>query len=733
MNVNHKLNCLWMVLLLSLSMFGCKAPVQKQDLRESISQAIEEQYDPMLVVPLPLLEIDNNAGTPLSSLSGKNVAATDLLLSLFKDSDINLLIDADATGTLSFDVKNTTVEAAFEAFLRDMDLTYEWDGNFMRIKNSQRGIYNVDLINASSSNQSGGSSGQSSGGSGGSGGDPWSMIENDLQSIIGEEGSFITNRIAGIVEVEARPSILEKVDGYLERVVDRITNQVSIEARILEVRLTDEFRIGVNWSILPGFLNSSKIGTLAGGAIATQTAASGGTAFNFGLLNDGDFSVFVDALEEQGQVRVLSSPRVSTMNNMPATIRVVDQIPVIDRESIDSAGGIRTEFDIRFVEAGVSVTVTPQIGSNGMVTVQVLPSITEQTGTVVTPDGSLNEPILSTRETSTSIQVPDGQVIVIGGLRSTRKSETVTGVPLLSSIPLLGRLFESTTQESEEVELMLLLQPRVIDRNWISEEVRRGTHRMVYLRRPFRATTLQLNSKPEEEWNTELHDDTNNEQERSNALEYSQIAATENTSDNSLTVSRNGLAQQTVKHAQDQLEAGNIGQARSQMMKALKLDPSLIQVRILMAILASHDGDYQVARKNLDKVLSQDQDNSMALTARGLTDLQSGSPHSGLNYLKRAHSLASSSLTANNLAAALLGTGNPSAARELLEGIASDSNPGELYANLAFAQLQTDQAEMAKESLQAALRHGADARNPRVIVLTKLIERALAKISTVKN
>ena len=151
------------------------------------------------------------------------------------------------------------------------------------------------------------------------------------------------------------------------------------------------------------------------------------------------------------------------MNNQSASIGVTDQIPVITREVIDDNGVARTEYGVEFVEAGVTLQVKPMIGEDGILSVSITPSIREQTGTVVTPDGLIEVPIISQRQATTLVRVSNGQAIALGGLRSTRKDETRQGIPYLMNVPWLGQLFSSTVQSRSEVELMILLTPRVID------------------------------------------------------------------------------------------------------------------------------------------------------------------------------------------------------------------------------------------------------------------------------
>jgi MSHA biogenesis protein MshL len=705
---------------------ACAAPRQNQAAApEPADAAALPSYQPMLLLPMPDLRAARAAAVPLAAMSGRDTPIGDLLLALFKDSDVNLLVDPGVEGSLTFDIKNSTVEEALEALLRSIDLAYEWDGGFLRVRERVRQTFDVDVPSREA--QAAGSAAQSSSSSSssaGDGGSLWDTLSADLATLAGD-GQVILNRTAGTIAVEARPSVVERIRRYLDHAVRRASNQVSLEARILEVRLSDEFRLGVNWALLPGFFNSDETGTLPGGGMIGQTAASGAAAFNVGVLKTGDFSVFVDALENQGQVRVLSSPRVSTLNNSPATIRVVDQIPVIDREVIDSQGGLRTQFDIRFVEAGVSVNVTPQIGADGVVTVQVNPRVTERTGTVVTPDGLQEEPILSTRETTTTVRVADGQAVVIGGLRSTRKGENLAGVPVLSSIPLLGSLFRSTVQTREEVELMVLVVPRVLDSSWIDEDLRRGAHRLFALRRPFGLGTLALDAQRPEDWQTGA---LQGMPQHPSGPDLRHVPAAPPAAPGAAagaTITRKGLAARLVQRAQTALAAGDDTQALAELEHALALDPGHAEALIAAAMLhGRRAGGGGRARELAERCIAQGADQPLALAAIGTLEALAGAPRAAQRWLEAAHAKLGAPWTACNLGAALLLLGENAQARDVLRAHARPDSPPELLANLAFAELAAGDVAAARQSAQAALAAGASPRNPRVSALLVRIERA---------
>lgn len=460
------------------------------------------------VATLPaVFDIEREEEVTVRALSARGVTVRDALLAVFKNSEVNLLIEDEVTGTASFDIKRASVEESFEALLETFDLAYRWDGKFLRIGSTETRVFDVDYPAQFSQTASAGAGLDQQANAGGMGGagnmmagqfqQPimfWDRLEADLESMAPSENAIVVNRRIGTVSVNARPSVVRRVESYLEETRRRSSRQVSIEARIIEVTLRNEFRAGVDWSLLPGFFNTSKTGTLTGGAIMSQGAATGADTFRVGLLNAGQFSLLIDALEIQGQVRILSSPRVSTLHNVPAEIRVVEQVPVIEREIIDSDGVSRTQFSVRFEDAGVIVGVTPQIGEDGVITAHVRPSIVEVSGFVTTPDQLVAEPILNTREVTTILRIPDGQPVVLGGLRSERKTETIDKVPLLGDVPILGHLFSSTTQELQDTELIVMLTPRILTPAWETEDVRRSLARIRRMVRPFRALTIAMNT-----------------------------------------------------------------------------------------------------------------------------------------------------------------------------------------------------------------------------------------------
>jgi MSHA biogenesis protein MshL len=703
---------------------GASKPVQDFE-----SGAADPVYQPMLVVPLPeLMRTSTPSGSPMQALQARQTPLGDVLLAMFKDSDINLVVEPDVQAVeCTFDIKQSTVEQAFEALLESLDLAYVWDGNFLRIRSTIEETIAIDLIEPSANQGAGGQAGGGGSQGGGQGGNNqqsfWQDIEGALPKLLGNDASFVVNRTASSIHVEASPNSVRRLRAMVDQTMGRANRQVSLEARVLEVRLESEFSLGVDWALLPGVFNTSNSGLASGGGIISQNAAATGTALTFGLLDSGNFSVLVDALQKQGQVRVLSSPRVSTLNNQPASITVTDQVPYIVREVVTQEGIARTEYSVEFVEAGVLLNVRPLIGEDGLLSVSVTPSVRQQIGTVVTPDGLVSVPIISERQATTTVRVADGQAIALGGLRSTTKSESRQGLPFLMDLPWIGQLFSNTIQEQDEVELMIVLVPRVLTDTWINEEMQRGAHRLVQLRKKFAFNPLNLDHYRAEDWNT-------------GSLQGVAQAANEPSArlpdpvsvglpvDGGTTVTRRGLADHLIHRAASLIRSNELSMALTVLDKAVAIEPTRADAMIVAGVLYHRRGNNHRSRQLLDQALALKPDDVVALTARGTMEMSGGSVYAAQRYFSRAHALSKTKLTAANLGAALLALGDAAQALELMTGFAGGDAPPELYSNLAYAQLMADMPEEARQNINLALASGADSRNPRIVALDRLIADA---------
>jgi MSHA biogenesis protein MshL len=298
---------------------------------------------------------------------------------------------------------------------------------------------------------------------------------------------------SGMVVVRAFPDELRQIEQVLRTSERSVQRQVILEAKIIEVELNDGFQSGINWAGLTAFGGGNgtlQLGQTGGGTLfdsgqseiagltgildptnlvaplTTATSAFGGS--NTFLINTTDFNAFIELLKTQGDVQVLSSPRVSTLNNQKAVIKVgTDEYFITDLESTNTstAAGTTVTPDVTLTPffSGIALDVTPQV-SDDEVVLHIHPMVTE----VVTQNKqfTLNNstqiiPLAfsSVRETDTIVRARDGQVIVIGGLMSDRSERNTAGLPGLSKIPGVGELFKHRSNRSRKTELVILLRP----------------------------------------------------------------------------------------------------------------------------------------------------------------------------------------------------------------------------------------------------------------------------------
>lgn len=305
-----------------------------------------------------------------------------------------------------------------------------------------------------------------------------------------EKGFFTINRQAGIIVIKDYPDVLLKIAEFLEAVEGSAQRQVFILAKILEVSLLDEYKLGIDWSKVSPLNvlhdNDAGINQQFGDVFNLTKSASrplgtflqGSAGFFYGLSNT-QLNIMIDALGQQGNVSVLSSPKIATLNNQRAVIKVGTEdvffIPQVVTAS--ETGTQTTTFIPSSLTIGIVLDVLPQISENGQVMMNINTSISEKSGDRVAPDGRTSIPILDVRESNNVVLAQSGQTIVIGGLMKNRKSKNQNEVPLLGEIPLLGRLFQHEADVDAKTELVIMLTPQVMAGKAIDERLKQEEQR----------------------------------------------------------------------------------------------------------------------------------------------------------------------------------------------------------------------------------------------------------------
>lgn len=454
--------------------------------------------------------------------------ARQVFMSLVTDTRYSMLLPADLDGKVTLSLKDATLAEALLALRRLYGYEYRIEGRqiFIQPRTIQTRIMKINYLNAVRRGSSdirvlSGSVGDSSGGSSGSQGssttsassgsnrsnqsslvasqvnttarsDFWSELQQAVQTIVGnaEGRSVIVSPQSGVLVIRAMPSEIANVEDYLRASQLSLERQVIIEAKIIEVTLSDQFQSGINWALFGG--NRLTVGQLSPGTTFSQggtisstpiTSAAARTIGNvsdsagsmFGMvLRTANFSAVLNLLEEQGQVHVLSSPRVATLNNQKAVLKVgqddffVTEISTNTTTNSNGTQNVSPNLTLQPFFSGISLDVTPQIDETGRITMHIHPMVSKVSTVTQTINlgglGNFSLPLASSQvsEMDSVVKAQDGQMVALGGLIRQATDNSDSQVPGIGEIPLLGRLFKQQSRDSERRELVILLRPTVV-------------------------------------------------------------------------------------------------------------------------------------------------------------------------------------------------------------------------------------------------------------------------------
>ncbi|RKF21567.1 pilus (MSHA type) biogenesis protein MshL [Alginatibacterium sediminis] len=332
----------------------------------------------------------------------------------------------------------------------------------------------------------------------------WIELENNLRGMIGlneirpgeaaqrsttDDGRMVVvSPQSGLVTIRAYPNEIRIIKDYLERAENQLQRQVLLEARIIEVSLSDSYQQGIDWSGLSASAGGTQIigdsllpGAGVGASNLIGTVIGGGSNIT---VSDGNFTAVLSLLETQGDVNVLSSPRITASNNQKAVIKVgTDQYFVTDVSNTTVTGTnpvVTPSVELTPFFSGIALDVTPQISASDEVLLHVHPSVTdvkEETKTInFGNDSNLILPLAKSdiRESDTVIKAKSGDVVVIGGLMQTKSIQLVSRVPFIGAIPGLGELFTNRSNEVSKTELVIMIRPIVVTKSTWSEELERS-------------------------------------------------------------------------------------------------------------------------------------------------------------------------------------------------------------------------------------------------------------------
>jgi len=299
----------------------------------------------------------------------------------------------------------------------------------------------------------------------------WISLESELRTMLNDDESLVLNRFSGVLQITATRSRHKVLRAFIDLVNNRISQQVEIEARLVEVTLRDEQKLGVDWDLAATTVN----GMTLDGSAPLEVAGVGGTLISGSTfsanLGFGEASAVIHALQQQGEVTTVAQPRLRALNNQTAFIKVGEDRPFfrLQQSTTFQQSGTtvpfnqtQESFSVSTITIGTILAVTPQIDAQGVITLDVLPAITRLQSIVTSPDGKQTAPVTEVKQASTIVRLRDGETAIIGGLISEETGSSQRAVPVLGQIPVLGAAFRSRASLRSRTELVIFLTPRLV-------------------------------------------------------------------------------------------------------------------------------------------------------------------------------------------------------------------------------------------------------------------------------
>jgi MSHA type pilus biogenesis protein MshL len=456
---------------------------------------------PELKIPelVPVKEDISPLQTRVISIAARNTPLRDILYTIAETANLNIVMERgiDPELPITMTLKNLTVEDAMNIIFDSVDYFYSVKDNILIVKSMGTEIFEIgqlSIIQEYKTNVGGDILAGASSGESAITGEVsmtslsdklsfqfWDTIENSLKTLLsirdGGEGaqqaSFVVNRMTGTIMVTATKRDLRKVRDFIVNLRRVLNRQVLIEARIVEVQLSEGLKYGIDWSFIEDWRGVGNINI--GAAEFSSVVDTTGPNFQISVTGQ-NFSSVLAALQSQGDVKTLSNPRVNILNGQTAMLSVgrnTSFISSVETTTTTTEGAVPTvtfTVETSSILSGIIFGLAPYINNEGEITLTITPIVSNlvdlEAKTIGTGGNTveIKLPTVDLREMSTTVRILDGQMVIIGGLIDRKERLQEDKVPILGNIPILGAVFKRVDKSHEKTELVIMLIPKILNR-----------------------------------------------------------------------------------------------------------------------------------------------------------------------------------------------------------------------------------------------------------------------------
>lgn len=420
------------------------------------------------------------------TLRGFDIPLGQVLLRIIKPTDMNLILEKEVEGnrSISIDLNNLSIEDALKSVLSPLGYFYKIQGQEVTIFALETKtwilspppvVYSYENTISNESVTKGESAGEQNQANMGTvrlGAKVtvttkeeklsfWNELEDSLKKMVSPKGYYSINKIAGLLTARDNPEQLHQIDEFIKGLEREVAKQALVEVKVIEVTLSTERSYGINWQKVWFDLLKSGAHVITSAGFAEKVSSP----FSIGVARGVD-EVFIKALETQGNIKIVSQPRIFISNNRSAVLQVGQIQSYISEvsKSVSTSGGSESySVKTSAVQDGLIFYITPRI-LDSEIMLNLTPVLTRVNEIRQIQFGStiVETPNVNSRSMSTTVKLKDGESVILGGLISEKNNRKIQGIPFLSKIPLIGALFGSYERMNEKTEIIIMITPTII-------------------------------------------------------------------------------------------------------------------------------------------------------------------------------------------------------------------------------------------------------------------------------